>query len=90
MKVVPLFNRVYVVFNKVEEKKVAGIYVPDFHAEKVRTAVVQICGPDVKNVKAGDRICLSYDEGTVLDIDDLFDDTHRIISDTAILCKLED
>ena len=90
MKIIPLFNHAYVIFNKVESKKISGIYVPDYHAEKTRTAIVQCCGPDVYNVKEGDKVCLSYDEGTVLDIESLFDDTHRIISETAILCKLED
>ena len=44
------------VLDKEEEKTRGGLYIPDQGKEKRLTAVVRAIGPDVNNVKIGERI----------------------------------
>lgn len=52
----PLADRVVAVREKAAAKTAGGLYLPDNAKEKVAIFTVQAVGPDVKNVKKGDRI----------------------------------
>lgn len=52
----PLADRVVAVREKAAEKTAGGLYLPDNAKEKLAIFTVQAIGPDVKNVKKGDRI----------------------------------
>lgn len=52
----PLADRVVAVREKAAEKTAGGLYLPDNAKEKLAIFTVQAVGPDVKNVKKGDRI----------------------------------
>lgn len=52
----PLSDYVVAVSEEAETKTASGIYLPDNAQEKPKTAKVAAVGPNVKQVKAGDRI----------------------------------
>lgn len=52
----PLGDYVVAVSEEAETKTASGIYLPEKAAEKPKTAQVVAAGPEVKQVKKGDRI----------------------------------
>ena len=52
----PLADRVVATRVEAAEKTASGLYLPDNAKEKPVMAEVQAVGPDVKNVKKGDKI----------------------------------
>lgn len=52
----PLSDYVVAVGEEAETKTTSGIYLPEKAAEKPKTAKVVAAGPNVKQIKAGDRI----------------------------------
>lgn len=52
----PLADRVVAVKEKAQSKTAAGLYLPDSAKEKSSIAVVEAVGPEVKNLKKGNRI----------------------------------
>lgn len=52
----PLGDRVVAVREKTQSKTAAGLYIPDSAKEKSSIAVVFAVGPEVKNLKKGERI----------------------------------
>ena len=54
--ITPLADRVVAVREEAKTKTASGIYLPDNAAEKTAVFDVRAIGPDVKNVKKGDRI----------------------------------
>ena len=97
MNKVQLFgDRVYAVFDAIQEEKTkGGIILPDQHKERSRIATIVDVGPDVVNYKIGDRIIVSTYTGVRLHLvgEELFgtpvhEDTHRILREEEILCKL--
>jgi len=52
----PLADYVVAQAEKAETKTASGLYLPDKAQEKPKTAKVVAVGPDVKQVKVGDRI----------------------------------
>jgi chaperonin GroES len=52
----PLADRVVAVREKAEAKTISGLYLPDNAKEKPAYAVVQAVGPEVKDIKKGDKI----------------------------------
>ena len=65
----PLADRVVAVREKAESKTASGLYLPDNAKEKPVVATVQAVGPDVKNVKKGDRVVYKEYSTTELKID---------------------
>jgi co-chaperonin GroES (HSP10) len=51
----PITNRVNVIPNEVENKTVGGIVLP-FEELDFKTGKVQSVGPEVKTIKAGDKV----------------------------------
>lgn len=52
----PLADRVVVVREEAKTQTASGIYLPDTAKEKAALCEVKAVGPDVKNVKVGDKI----------------------------------
>lgn len=52
----PLGDRVVAVKEEAQTKTASGLYLPDNAKEKAVAAVVQAVGPEVKNLKKGDKI----------------------------------
>ncbi len=65
----PLADRVVAVREKAESKTASGLYLPDNAKEKPVVAKVEAVGPDVKNVKKGDRVIYKEYSTTELKID---------------------
>lgn len=63
--ITPLADRVVATREEVKTKTASGIYLPENAAEKTAVFVVQATGPDVKNVKQGDRIIYNGFAGEV-------------------------
>lgn len=65
----PLGDRIVAVKEEVKSKTASGLYLPDSAKEKSSVAVVKAVGPDVKGVKAGDRVVHKEYATTDLKID---------------------
>ena len=90
MEIRPHGNRLYVIVDRVEERKIGNLYVPDNHSEHSRIATVVAAGEDAKHYKPGDRIVISYYTGIVIDLPELNiigegQDVHRIIREDEVL-----
>lgn len=67
--ITPLADRVVAVREVAPTKTASGIYLPDAAKEKPVMAKVQAVGPDVKQVKIGDKIIYKEYSTTELTID---------------------
>jgi chaperonin GroES len=65
----PLADRVVAVREVAATKTASGIYLPDNAKEKPVVAKVEAIGPDVKNIKVGERIIYKDYSTTELKID---------------------
>ena len=65
----PLADRVVAVREVAATKTASGIYLPDNAKEKPTMAVVKAIGPDVKEIKLGDKIVYKEYSVTELKID---------------------
>lgn len=65
----PLADRVVAVKEEAQNKTASGLYLPDNAKEKPVIAKVEAVGPDVKNVKKGDKIVYKEYSTTELKID---------------------
>lgn len=65
----PLADRVVAVREKTAEKTASGIYLPDSSKEKSTTAAIVAVGPDVQQVKIGDKVVYKDYTATELKID---------------------
>ena len=65
----PLADRVVAVKEEAQNKTASGLYLPDNAKEKPVVAKVEAVGPDVKNVKKGDKIVYKEYSTTELKID---------------------
>ena len=63
--ITPLADRVVATREEVKTKTASGIYLPENATEKTAVFVVQAAGPEVKNVKQGDRIIYNGFAGEV-------------------------
>jgi chaperonin GroES len=67
----PLADRVVAVREKKQSQTASGLYLPDSAKEKPVAAVVEAVGPDVKNVKKGDKIIFKEYTTTEIKISDV-------------------
>lgn len=65
----PLADRVVAVRVEAAEKTASGLYLPDNAKEKPVIAEVKAAGPDVKNVKVGDKVIYKEYSTTELKLD---------------------
>lgn len=81
----PLADRVVAVREQAQTKTASGLYLPDQAKEKPVVAKVQAVGPDVKNVKLGDKILYKEYSTTELKIDGT---EYLIVKEEDILATL--
>lgn len=67
-KFIPLFDIVLVTLEVAEDKE-GDLYVPDVAKEKPYHGTILATGPDVKQVKAGDRVLFTKYSGKPVEID---------------------
>ncbi len=65
----PLADRVVAVKDEIKSKTATGFYLPESAKEKSSLAVVKAIGPDVKNIKVGEKIVYKEYSTTELKID---------------------
>jgi len=91
-------DRLFVILDEVQEKKIGSIIVPDNHSERSRTGIVMDVGPGVKDYEAGDKVLVSWYTGTRVHLDgetmfgkSVQEDSFRVVREGEILGKvLED
>ena len=69
MSMKPLGDRVVLKQQEAEEKTKSGIILPDSAKEKPQAAVVVSVGPDVDQVKEGDKVIYSRYAGNDVELD---------------------
>ena len=52
----PLADRVIATREEAATRTASGLYLPDSAKEKAIVAVIEVVGPEVKSLKAGDRV----------------------------------
>ncbi len=67
--ITPLADRVVAVREEAKTQTASGLYLPDNAKEKTVVAKVEAVGPEVKNVKKGDRIIYKEYSTTELKMD---------------------
>ena len=70
MTLKPLKDRVVAFKEQPKEKTASGLLLPSDSKEKPAYAVVESVGPDVKEIKKGDKIIYKEYSGTNLKIND--------------------
>ena len=81
----PLADRVVAVRQEAKTQTAGGIYLPDTAKEKPVFALVEAVGPDVKNVKEGDRIIYKEYSTTELKVDGV---DYLIVNEEDILATV--
>lgn len=88
-------DRILVLCDAVEERKIGSLYVADKHSERTRLATVISVGDTVSKYRAGDRILLSWYTGVHVHLlgEKLWDvdadeDRHRLVMESEILGKI--
>ena len=82
----PLINRVVVEPLKAAEKTSSGLFIPDDAQTVPQEAMVISVGPDVVDLKVGDRVIYSLYGGTKLDYDGK---SYIVLDDKDIICVVE-
>ena len=85
MSIKPLGDRVVAVKEAAATKTASGILLGESNAEKSNVATVESVGPDVKNVKKGDKIIFREYSATEVKINN---DEYLIIKEEDILATL--
>jgi co-chaperonin GroES (HSP10) len=92
LKLSPWGDRIYIVVDEPKES-VGLIQLPEKHSERSRVATVSAVGEDVKHIKVGDKVLISYYTGVFIHLPDLAyrgkEDLHRIVREDEILAKIE-
>ena len=70
MTLKPLKDRVVAFKEQPKEKTASGLLLPSDSKEKPAYAVVEAIGPDVKEIKKGDKIIYKEYSGTTVKIND--------------------
>ena len=85
MSIKPLGDRVVAIKEAAATKTASGILLGDSNAEKSNVATVESVGPDVKNVKKGDKIIFREYSATEIKLNS---DEYLIIKEEDILATL--
>ena len=81
----PLADRVIATREEAATRTASGLYLPDSAKEKAVAAIVESVGPDVKQLKKGDRIV--YKEYTTTEIK-IEDKEYLILKEEDVLAKV--
>ena len=85
MKLKPLTNHVVAKKEKPISKTSTGILLPDSNKEETAYAIVESVGPDVKNIKVGDKIIYKEYSATIVKFDNA---DYIIVEDKDVLATL--
>jgi chaperonin GroES len=85
MKLKPLTNHVVAKKEKPSNKTASGLLLPDTGKEETAYAVVESVGPDVKNIKVGDKII--YKEYSTTNVK-LANEDYIIVEEKDVLATL--
>lgn len=85
MSIKPLGDRVVAIKEAAATKTASGILLGDSNAEKSNVATAESVGPDVKNVKKGDKIIFREYSATEVKLNS---DEYLIIKEEDILATL--
>jgi co-chaperonin GroES (HSP10) len=92
LKLSPWGDRLYIVLDEPKES-VGTIILPERHSERSRVATVSAIGEDVKHIKVGDKVLISYYTGVFIHLPDFAfrgkEDLHRIVREDEILARVE-
>lgn len=83
--ITPLADRVVAVKEEAQKKTASGLYLPEQAKEKTMIAVVKAVGPEVKSLKAKDRIVYKEYSTTELKIDGV---EYLIVKEEDVLAKV--
>jgi chaperonin GroES len=81
----PLADRVIAVREEAATRTASGLYLPDSAKEKAIIATVEAVGPEVKGLKAGDRIVYKEYTTTEIKVDTK---EYLIIKEEDVLAKV--
>lgn len=81
----PLSDRIVAVKEELKNKTASGLFLPDNAREKSSVAVVKAVGPDVKSLKAKDRIVYKEYSTTDLKVDGV---EYLIVKEEDVLATL--
>ena len=81
----PLADRVVAVREETANKTASGIFLPDSAKEKPVVAIVQAVGPDVKQLKKGDKIVYKEYSTTELTVDKT---EYLVVKESDVLATL--
>ena len=81
----PLADRVIATREEAATRTASGLYLPDSAKEKAVAAIVESVGPEVKQLKKGDRIV--YKEYTTTEIK-IEDKEYLILKEEDVLAKV--
>jgi chaperonin GroES len=85
MTLKPLTNHIVAKLETPAKQTTSGFFLPDTNKEKTAYAVVESIGPDVKNVKSGDKII--YKEYATTNVD-LENEKYIIVEEKDVLATL--
>lgn len=85
MKLKPLTKFIVAKKEKPAEKTASGLLLPDSNKEETAYAVVESVGPEVKNVKTGDKIIFKEYSTTNVKLDH---EDYIIVEDKDVLATL--
>lgn len=91
MKIIPTGNNLYLKMEKRVEK-MGLIEVPEAYQQRTEKAEVIAVGDEVEKYKVGDKVLISYNAGTHIQLPETYKEQaiHRIIVEYNILCRYED
>lgn len=81
----PLADRIVAVRDEPKSQTASGLYLPENAKEKSAAAIVQAVGPDVKEVKVGDKILHKEYAVTEFKVDNT---TYLLMKEEDILAKV--
>lgn len=84
--ITPLADRVVAVREAVKTQTASGIYLPDTAKEKPVVAEVKAIGPDVKQLKVGDRIVYKEYSTTELKVESV---EYLIVKEEDVLATVK-
>jgi len=91
LKLSPWGDRLYIILDEPKES-VGAIILPERHSERSRVATVSAVGKEVKHIKVGNKVLISYYTGVFIHLPDFAfrgkEDLHRIVREDEILAKI--
>lgn len=82
----PLSDRIVMIQEEAKTQTASGLYLPEGSKEKPKVAKVEAVGPDVKGVKAGDRVLYKEYSTTEVKLDSV---NYLLIKEEDVLATVK-